>query len=136
MSSKYNIKKGVSKFNGKLIVNEEVFVGIAMAALQKVEDVIRQERKSAFSGLSRLLTGKAGSKINVQKSDAEDQSATGTVSFDLRLVMVYGVVIPEVAEKVRETLVKEVNTITGYEVERVDITVEKLAHPEEMESED
>jgi uncharacterized alkaline shock family protein YloU len=126
----------VSKFNGKLIVNEEVFVDIAMAALQKVEDVIRQERKSAFSGLSRLLTGKSGSKISVQKSDAEDQAAAGSVAFDLRLVMVYGVVIPEVAEKVRDTVIKEVNAITGYEVERVDITVEKLIHPDELEKED
>lgn len=128
--------KGVNRITGKLIVNEEVFMDIAMAALQKVEDVIRQERKTAFSGLSRLLTGKAGSKISVQKSDSEEQSLTGSVTFDLRLVMVYGVVIPEVAEKVREAIIKEVNTITGYEVERVDITVEKLIHPDETEQEE
>lgn len=123
------------KVNGKLIVNDEVFMDIAMAALHKVEDVIRQERKSAFSGLGRLLTGKGNSKISVQKSDGDDKAQTGSVSFDLRLVMVYGVVIPEVAEKVRDTVVKEVNSITGYEVEKVDITVEKLVHPEELEKE-
>ena len=50
--------------------------------------------------------------------------------------MVYGVVIPEVAEKVRDTVIKEVNAITGYEVERVDITVEKLIHPDELGKED
>ncbi len=110
-------------------------MGIAMAALHKVEDVIRQERKSTFSGLGRLLTGKGDSKITVQKSDGDEQSPSGSVSFDLRLVMVYGVVIPEVAEKVRDTVVKEVSSITGYEVEKVDITVERLVHPEEIEKE-
>lgn len=122
--------------SGKLIVDEEVFSDIAWAALHKVEDVIRQEKKGAFSGLSRLLTGKAGSKINVQKSDGGDKVESGNVSFDLRLVMVYGVSIPEVAEKVREAVIKEVKTLTGYEVERVDITVEKLIHPEDMSKED
>jgi len=125
----------VSKITGKLIVNEDVFVDIAMAALHKVEDVIRQERKGAFSGLSRLLSGRMGSKVTVQKSDGDEDDFAGNVTFDLRLVMVYGVVIPEVAEKVREAVIKEVSTITGYNVERVDITVERLVRPEEMEKE-
>lgn len=122
--------------NGKLIVDEAVFMDIAWAALQKVEDVIRKEPKNALSGLSRLLTGKAGSKISVQKSDSDDQSQPGSVAFDLRLVMVYGVAIPDVAVKVRETVIKEVKLYTGYDVERVDITVERLIHPGEIEKED
>lgn len=123
------------KITGKLVVNEEVFVDIAMAALQKVEDVIRQDKKSAFAGLSRLLTGKMASKVNVQKSEGEDESFSGSVSFDLRLVMVYGVVIPDVAKKVREAVIEEVTSITGYTVDKVDITVDRLARPEEMEKE-
>ena len=119
---------------GKLVVNDEVFADIALAALQKVDDVIRQERKGTFSGLSRLLTGKFASRINVEKSDAED--APGTVSFDLRLVVSYGVVIPDVALKVREAVIKDVTTLTGYKVDRVDITVEKLVHPEEVPTEE
>ncbi len=119
-----------------MIVDEAVFTDIAWAALRKVEDVIRQERKSAFAGLSRLLTGKAGSKISVQKSEGGEEALPGRVAFDLRLVMVYGVSIPEVAKSVREAVIKEVKTLTGYEVERVDITVEKLVQPGEIEKED
>lgn len=130
------LTKEVLKVSGKLIVNEEVFSDIAWAALHKVEDVIRQEKKGTFSGLSRLLTGKAGSKINVEKSDGDDKVETGSVSFDLRLVMVYGVSIPEVAEKVREAVIKEVKTLTGYHVARVDIVVERLIHPEDMEKDE
>ncbi|HOB35522.1 MAG: Asp23/Gls24 family envelope stress response protein [Firmicutes bacterium] len=117
---------------GKLVVNDDVFVDIAMAALQKVEDVIRQQRKGAFAGLGRLLSGKMGTKVFVQKNDGENGDP-GSVSFDLRLVMVYGVVIPEVAEKVREAVIKDVSAITGYHVDRVDITVERLVHPDEVE---
>ncbi|MDD2283709.1 MAG: Asp23/Gls24 family envelope stress response protein [Eubacteriales bacterium] len=118
---------------GKLIVNDEVFADIALAALQKVDDVIRQQRKGTLSGLSRLLTGKFASKINVEKSDGDED--LGTVSFDLRLVVTYGVVIPEVAAKVREAVIKDVTTFTGYKVDRVDITVEKLVQPEEIANE-
>ena len=121
---------------GKLIVNEEVFADIALAALRKVDDVIRQERKGTLAGLSRLLTGKFASKINVQKSDGDEvDSSLGTVSFDLRLVVTYGVVIPEVAAKVREAVIKDVTTLTGYKVDRVDIVVEKLVQPEEIANE-
>jgi len=121
---------------GKLTVNEDVFVDIAMASLQKVEDVIRQERKGAFSGISRLLSGKMASRISVQKDEAEGENIEpGSVSFDLRLVMVYGVTIPEVADKVREAVINDVSNITGYNVEKVDITVERLVRPEEMEEE-
>lgn len=109
---------------------------IAWAALLKVEDVIRQDKKSGIADLSRLLSGKAGTKISVQKSDSSDPGHPGSVSFDLRLVMVYGVPIPQTAEKVRETVINEVKTLTGYDVERVDIIVERLIHPEEAEKED
>jgi len=126
----------VLKITGKLIVNDQVFVDIALAALQKVDDVIRQQRKGTFSDLSRLLTGKFASKINVQKSDSDEgDSGIGTVSFDLRLVVTYGVVIPEVAAKVREAVIKDVTTLTGYKVDRVDIVVEKLVRPEEIANE-
>ncbi|HBI55380.1 MAG TPA: Asp23/Gls24 family protein [Firmicutes bacterium] len=118
---------------GKLIVNDEVFADIALAALQKVDDVIRQQRKGTLSGLSRLLTGRFASKINVEKSEGDED--LGTVSFDLRLVVTYGVVIPEVAAKVREAVIKDVTTFTGYKVDRVDITVEKLVQPEEIADE-
>lgn len=123
------------KITGKLIVNEEVFADIALAALRKVDDVIRQERKGTLAGLSRLLTGKFASKISVQKSDDEEGDSLGTVSFDLRLVVTYGVVIPEVATKVREAVIKDVTTLTGYKVDRVDIVVEKLVQPEEIANE-
>ena len=123
------------KITGKLIVNEEVFADIALAALRKVDDVIRQERKGTLAGLSRLLTGKFASKISVQKSDDEEGDSLGTVSFDLRLVVTYGVVIPEVATKVREAVIKDVTTLTGYKVDRVDIIVEKLVQPEEIANE-
>lgn len=124
------------KITGKLIVNEQVFADIALAALQKVDDVIRQQRKGTFADLSRMLTGKFASKINVQKSDGDEgDSGLGTVSFDLRLVVTYGVVIPEVAAKVREAVIKDVTTLTGYKVDRVDIVVEKLVRPDEIANE-
>lgn len=120
--------------SGKLTVNDEVFVDIALASLQQVENVIRQNKKGALAGLGNLFSGKMASKVLVHKQDDEEDNAQpGQVTFDLRLVMVFGVNIPEVAEKVRAAVAKEVNAITGYSVERIDITVERLVRPEELE---
>lgn len=116
---------------GKLVVAEEVFGDIARAALHSVEDVIRQERKGA---LGRLFTGRLASRVTVKKNETEEEGIPGLVSFDLRLTVAYGVNIPEVANKVRDAVVKDVSAITGYEVERVDITIEKLVRAEELEA--
>ena len=122
---------------GKLVVAEEVFVDITMAALLKVEDVIRQERKGALSGLGRLFSGRLSSEIKVQKSeiDEEGAEAPGEVSFDLKLTVAYGVNIPEAAKKVRDAVAKDIHSITGYKVDKVDITVERMVRPEELEAE-
>ncbi|MTI94100.1 MAG: Asp23/Gls24 family envelope stress response protein [Firmicutes bacterium] len=122
--------------DGKTIVSEEVFGDIARAAMLKVEEIIRQERKGSIADLGRLFTGRFSSKVTVKKSDSEDQANPGAVSFELKLTVVYGVNIPEVANKVREAVAEDVSAITGYDVERVDIGVEKLVRPEELPQEE
>ena len=115
---------------GRLVVAEDVFEDITKQALYKVEEVTRQKEKG---GIGRIFTGKLGSKVTVKKNDTESSGSPGTVSFELRLTVAYGVNIPEVAEKVRDAVIKDINAITGYDVERIDITVDKLVRPEELE---
>jgi uncharacterized alkaline shock family protein YloU len=42
-------------------------------------------------------------------------------------------VIPEVAKQLKEKIISEIQTLTGYSVERVDIYVEKIILPEQVE---
>jgi uncharacterized alkaline shock family protein YloU len=119
---------------GRITVSDDVFVDVADAALQRVEEVFRKQKKGAFADLGRLFSGRFASKVGVQKSDDED-GIGGTVTFDLKLSVVYGVNIPEMAAKVREAICRDIQSITGYVVERIDITVEKLVQPELKEPE-
>ncbi|MCF6097107.1 Asp23/Gls24 family envelope stress response protein [Thermovorax subterraneus] len=121
---------------GRTNISESVFIEIAREAMHKVEDVFREERKSALSGLTRIFTERFAPQITVRKSEpAEGEEGLGGVSFEVKLSVVYGVRIPEVAQKVREKIITEVETLTGYKVEKVDIVIDRIVKPEEIQEE-
>ncbi|MCR4432366.1 MAG: Asp23/Gls24 family envelope stress response protein [Tepidanaerobacteraceae bacterium] len=121
---------------GKTTINDSVFVEIAREAIQKVEDVFRQEKKGALLGLTRVFTERVAPQITVKKTEgALLENGFGTVSLDVKISVLYGVNIPEVAKKVREKIVSEIETLTGYTVEKVDINIEKIVKPEQVAEE-
>ena len=75
-------------------------------------------------------------QVIVKKTDAiagdeENQQATiGHVSFEIKITVVYGANIPETTTKLRQVLLDEVERITGYQVDKVDVIVEKLVKAE------
>ncbi|MDI3481219.1 MAG: hypothetical protein PWQ97_874 [Tepidanaerobacteraceae bacterium] len=121
---------------GKTTINDSVFVEIAREAIQKVEDVFRQEKKGALLGITRVFTERFAPQITVRKAEsATSENGFGTVSLDVKISVLYGVNIPEVARKVREKIVSEIESLTGYTVEKVDINIEKIVKPEQAEEE-
>lgn len=121
---------------GKTTINDSVFVEIAREAMQKVEDVFRQEKKGALLGLTRVFTERFAPQITVKKTEGVGQdNGFGTLSLDVKISVLYGVNIPEVARKVREKIVSEIETLTGYSVERVDINIEKIVKPDQVAEE-
>lgn len=121
---------------GKTTINDSVFVEIAREAIQKVEDVFRQEKKGALLGLTRVFTERFAPQITVKKTEsAASENGFGTVSLDVKISVLYGVNIPEVAKKVREKIVSEIESLTGYTVEKVDINIEKIVKPEQAAEE-
>ena len=87
-------------------------------------EVARQEKKSALAGLTQLFSERIAPQIVVKRLEAED--LTLTVAFEIKLTLIYGVRIPDVVEKVRCAIKREVEELTGYKVDRIDILVEKL----------
>ena len=119
---------------GKTTINDSVFVEIAREAMQKVEDVFRKEKKGALLGFTRAFTERFAPQITVKKTESTAvENSFGAVSLDVKISVFYGVNIPEVARKVREKIVSEIETLTGYSVEKVDITIEKIIKPEQAE---
>ena len=112
---------------GRTTIHDTVFVEIAREAVQKMEDVFRQEKKGALTGLTRVFTDRFAPQITVKKTEnAETENGFGTISLDMKITVVYGVVIP------REKIISDIETLTGYSVERVDINIDKIVRPEQI----
>ena len=109
-------------------VTDDVFLEIARSAMQAVNEVARQEKRGALAELTQLFSERIAPQIVVKRLDAE--TAMPAVSFEINLMLIYGVRIPEVVEKVRAAVKAEVENLTGYAVQRIDVLVEKLVRPE------
>ena len=121
--------------NGKTTINEEVFVELAKTAMTKVVGVFPEtDAKTSLASFAKLLAERFIPQIIVRKTDADPTTDTkGSVGFEMRLSLLYGANIPEAISKVRDAIKEEVEMIACYNVEKIDITVEKLVKPEKLE---
>lgn len=113
-------------------INDEVFMEIARTAMRTITEVPKQEKKGALAELTQLVSEKFTPQIVVKRIEKDGEPSA--VSFDMKLTLVYGVRIPDVVEKVRTAVKTEIETMTGFRVERIDILVEKLVRPEPSEA--
>lgn len=112
----------------RTVLTDEVFVEIARSAMLKINEVARLEKKGALAELTQLFSERIAPQIIVKRVETED--AAPAVTFEIKLTLIYGVRIPEVVDKVRNSVKTEVESLTGVKVERIDILIEKLVRAE------
>ena len=112
----------------RTVLTDEVFVEIARAAMLKINEVARLEKKGALAELTQLFSERLAPQIIVKRVETED--AAPAINFEIKLTLIYGVRIPEVVDKVRGAVKTEVESLTGVRVERIDILIEKLVRAE------
>ena len=122
---------------GKTIISEEVFADLAKTAMSKVDNVAAaSDEGGTLAAVVKKVADRVIPQVIVKKTDAiagdeESQHATiGHVSFEIKITVVYGANIPETTTKLRQVLLDEVERITGYQVDKVDVIVEKLVKAE------
>ncbi len=122
---------------GKTIISEEVFADLAKTAMSKVENVAAaSEDVSTLAAVVKKVADRVIPQVIVKKTDAiagDDenlQATVGRVSFEIKITVIYGANIPETTTKLRQVLLDEVERITGYQVDKVDVIVEKLVKAE------
>ncbi|HWR39799.1 MAG TPA: Asp23/Gls24 family envelope stress response protein [Patescibacteria group bacterium] len=120
------------ELTGKTIISDDVFAEAARTAMHQVNEVFQDHsKKGPLLGLAQIVTDKVAPQVIVRKNEAENmEGALGKITFELKLTLLYGANIPDVSRKVRESVAREVENLTGYKVERIDITVEKLVKPD------
>ncbi len=121
---------------GKMLISDEVFLEIAKTAMLNVNEVSLQERKSTLGGITQIFAERFTPQISVKKYDDEEEEEKNSVALDLKLTLLYGVSIPETVKRVRETITKEIEEMTGYKVEYIDVYVDKLIKAEKLQSEE
>ena len=124
---------------GKTIISEEVFEDLAKTAMSKVENVAAApEDVSTLAAVVKKVADRVIPQVIVKKTDAiagddeNQQSTVGRVSFEIKITVIYGANIPETTTKLRQVLLDEVEHITGYQVDKVDVIVEKLVKAESV----
>ncbi|MGE4588751.1 MAG: Asp23/Gls24 family envelope stress response protein [Acidaminococcaceae bacterium] len=124
---------------GKTIISEEVFADLAKTAMSKVDNVAAvSDDVSTLVAVVKKVADRVIPQVIVKKTDAvsgddENQQATiGHVSFEIKVTIVYGANIPETTSKLRQVLLDEVEHITGYQVDKIDVIVEKLVKAENV----
>ena len=122
---------------GKTIISEEAFADLAKTAMSKVENVAAaSEDVSTLAAVVKKVADRVIPQVIVKKTDAiagDDenlQATVGRVSFEIKITVIYGANIPETTTKLRQVLLDEVERITGYQVDKVDVIVEKLVKAE------
>ncbi len=115
--------------NGNIKISDEVIETITSVAVSEIEGV--SSTGSGFvDGIARRLSKKpstGGIKATVGET---------TASVDINIVVKYGVRIPEVAWNVQDAVKREIELMTGLEVEKVNVKVVGIDIPEDEKQED
>ena len=105
---------------GNIHISEEVLAVIAAAAALEVEGV-GSLAANLGSDLAELLGKKNLAKgVHIAVSEGE------SVSVDISILIKYGYTIPEVAKNVQQSVKNAVESMTGFQVERVDVNVSAI----------
>lgn len=113
----YDDSLGIVKISDEVV---SIIAGIAAEEIKGVEDL----QQISGNNISQLLKGKKNVGKNVKVTLSEDSAI-----IDLNLAVEYGVKIPEVVSAVQENVKKTVETMTGLNVDYVNINVQSIYLP-------
>ena len=120
---------------GNTLINDNVFLTAARLVLEEMENVVKKGKKGPLVGISRMISEKSAPQISVKKLEPEEDREYGSVTYHLKLGVLYGPKIPSLAEEIRRQLAGAIEDMTGYTVEHVDITIERIVDPGEPDHE-
>lgn len=114
---------------GNIKISVDVVSTIAGIATSEVEGVAGMYGSFA-GGIAEML----GAKKNPSKGVKVDMTDT-TASIDLYIVVDYGVRIPELSWEIQESVKSSVETMTGLDVQKVNIHIEGVSFEKEQAEE-
>ena len=101
---------------GDIKISDEVIATIASVATKEIEGI---------SGLSLSIAGEIASKFvkkNLSKA-IKVSSDDGNLTIDISVIVKYGIRIPDISWEVQENVKKSVESMSGLNVEKVNIII-------------
>ncbi len=116
-----------NEYAGNVKISDDVIATLAVKAVKEIEGI---------AGMAGGLVGNIAAAVLGKKENSKgvdvDVKETGAL-ITLHVKVKYGVKIPEVAWKVQENVKNMVETITGLNVEKVNVSVEGIDFSEEAQ---
>jgi uncharacterized alkaline shock family protein YloU len=114
---------GEEKKIGLVKIEDEVLGAIASITAKKIPGV-HKIATSFVGGIMQIIkkTPDAGIKVIVRE---------GEVGFQLKLIVDYGINIPEVTWKVQKAIKEEIEKASGLKISAIDVFIEGVYYPEE-----
>ncbi len=112
---------------GNVKISEEVIATISQIAVSEIDGIIGTggsfagEIKQILS--KKTMTGK-GVKVQIEEND---------VTIDINVIVKYGTKIPEAAWEIQESVKKNVESMTGLSVSKVNVHVTGIEAEKELE---
>ena len=106
---------------GAVKVHESVIASIVRKAAMSVEGVLRLGTSSLVDNLAEIV----GSK-KIQDRAITVEMNENSVSVEVRVILLYGVLIPQVASDLKDAVAGEIFKLAGMKVDHVNVVIMDL----------
>ena len=106
---------------GAVKVHESVIASIVRKAAMSVEGVLRLGTSSLVDNLAEIV----GSK-KIQDRAITVEMNENSVSVEVRVILLYGVLIPQVASELKNAVAGEIFKLAGMKVDHVNVEIMDL----------
>ena len=113
---------------GAVKVHESVIASIVRKAAMSVEGVLRLGTSSLVDNLAEIV----GSK-KIQDRAITVEMNENSVSVEVRVILLYGVLIPQVASELKDAVAGEISKLAGMKVDHVNVVIMDLEDSPEAE---
>jgi len=117
---------------GEIKIHENVISSLARRAVLGVEGVSRLSGSILVDNIAEIV----GSRRMQDRSVTIEILEDNRVAIEVKINILIGYRLPEVAEKVQKAVIDSVEAATGMTVTRVNVLIQELEEPREEEEED
>lgn len=110
--------------NSELVISQDVLFGITQLALEGVDGL---SPTTPALRMGEILTGRRAKGIRIERNG-------DAVAIDLSVSATYGLAIPKLAQEAQRVIRESVGSMTGLTVESVNVIIESIDLPENMDN--